>query len=211
MEQLIFFHDHSLLILIQITVLVFYLMFILLYNKFSNRFLLSGHNMEIIWTIIPAVVLMVIALPSLHILYLLDEIRSPSLTLKSIGHQWYWRYEYPDFFSLDFDSYIVPSLDLSEKIFRLLEVDNRVVLPLNLKIRLLVTSSDVIHSWAIPSLGVKVDANPGRLNQTRFIINRSGLFFGQCSEICGVNHRFIPILLEAVNLNIFINWVSSFK
>jgi len=182
----------------------------LFFNTFTNRFLLSGQTIEIIWTIVPAIVLIFIALPSLRLLYLLDEINIPSITLKTIGHQWYWRYEYSDFINIEFDSYIIPINDIKINNFRLLDVDNRIILPINLKIRILISAADVIHSWTIPSLGVKVDGTPGRLNQTNFIINRAGLFFGQCSEICGANHRFIPIVIERVNLKFFINWIKNF-
>lgn len=209
-EQLIFFHDHSLLVLIIITILVSYLITMLFFNKFTNRFLLSGQLIEIIWTIIPAVILIFIALPSLRILYLLDEINDPSITLKTIGHQWYWSYEYSDFNNVEFDSYIIPTNELTPGNFRLLDVDNRIILPINSQIRILVTAADVIHSWTIPALGVKIDGTPGRLNQSSFIINRPGLFYGQCSEICGANHRFIPIVVERTYLNYFINWIKNF-
>nr|ABB83936.1 cytochrome oxidase II [Simulium slossonae] len=209
MEQLNFFHDHTLLILIMITILVGYLMFMLFFNKFTNRFLLHGQTIEIIWTILPAIVLMFIALPSLRILYLLDEINSPAITLKTIGHQWYWSYEYSDFLNLEFDSYMVPTNELETNGFRLLDVDNRIVLPMNTQIRILVTAADVIHSWTIPALGVKVDGTPGRLNQTNFLMNRPGLFFGQCSEICGANHSFMPIVLESSPTNYFIKWITA--
>nr|QIH95740.1 cytochrome c oxidase subunit II [Bradysia sp. XQM-2020] len=210
MEQLIFFHDHSLLILILITVLVSYLMTMLFFNSFTNRFLLNGQTIEIIWTIIPAIVLMFIALPSLRLLYLLDEVSTPAITLKTIGHQWYWSYEYSDFNSIEFDSYMIPMNETINSNFRLLDVDNRIILPMNMKIRILISAADVIHSWTVPALGVKVDGTPGRLNQTNFMINRPGLFFGQCSEICGANHSFMPIVIESVNMNYFINWIKNF-
>nr|AFG29106.1 cytochrome c oxidase subunit II [Ilione albiseta] len=209
MEQLIFFHDHALLILLMITLLVSYIMGSLFFNSFINRFLLHGQLIEIIWTILPAIVLLFIALPSLRLLYLLDEINTPSITLKSIGHQWYWSYEYSDFLNIEFDSYMVPLNELPTDGFRLLDVDNRVVLPMNSQIRILVTASDVIHSWTVPALGVKVDGTPGRLNQTNFLINRPGLFYGQCSEICGANHSFMPIVIESVPVNNFIKWINS--
>nr|AIY59800.1 cytochrome oxidase subunit II [Simulium weji]AIY59801.1 cytochrome oxidase subunit II [Simulium weji] len=209
MERLNFFHDHTLLILIMITILLGYLMFMLFFNKFTNRFLLHGQTIEIIWTILPAIVLMFIALPSLRILYLLDEINSPAITLKTIGHQWYWSYEYSDFMNLEFDSYMVPTNELESNGFRLLDVDNRIVLPMNTQIRILVTAADVLHSWTVPALGVKVDGTPGRLNQTNFLMNRTGLFFGQCSEICGANHSFMPIVLESSPTNFFIKWITS--
>nr|ARH53885.1 cytochrome c oxidase subunit 2 [Hygrotus nigrolineatus] len=209
MEQLTFFHDHTLMILTMITILVSYLLFSLFFNKYINRFLLEGQTIEIIWTILPAIILIFIALPSLRLLYLLDEISNPWLTLKSIGHQWYWKYEYSDFKKLEFDSYMTPLNELSNNGFRLLDVDNRVILPLSSQIRILVTAMDVLHSWTIPSLGVKIDATPGRLNQTNFFLNRPGLFYGQCSEICGANHSFMPIVIESVPTNMFINWISK--
>nr|YP_009536833.1 cytochrome c oxidase subunit II [Dendrolimus superans]AQM57905.1 cytochrome c oxidase subunit II [Dendrolimus superans]AQM57918.1 cytochrome c oxidase subunit II [Dendrolimus superans]UEP15853.1 cytochrome c oxidase subunit II [Dendrolimus superans] len=211
MEQIIFFHDHTLIILIMITILVSYLMINLFFNKYINRFLLENQMIELIWTILPAITLIFIALPSLRLLYLLDELNNPLITLKSIGHQWYWSYEYSDFFNVEFDSYMIPSNELSLNGFRLLDVNNRIVLPLNNQIRIMVTATDVIHSWTIPALGVKVDANPGRINQTNFFLNRPGLFFGQCSEICGANHSFMPIVVESVPINNFINWINNYS
>nr|AMP43731.1 cytochrome c oxidase subunit II [Heleodromia immaculata] len=209
MEQLIFFHDHTMLILIMITIMVGYLMTMLIFNLYINRFLLHGQMIEIIWTILPAIVLLFIALPSLRLLYLLDEINEPIITLKAIGHQWYWSYEYSDFMNIEFDSYMIPTNELPEDGFRLLDVDNRIILPMNSQVRMLVTATDVIHSWTIPSLGVKIDGTPGRLNQTNFLINRPGLLFGQCSEICGANHSFMPIVIESVPMNIFIKWINK--
>uniref|UniRef100_A0AAU6QFQ7 Cytochrome c oxidase subunit 2 n=1 Tax=Nepsalus decorillus TaxID=2950594 RepID=A0AAU6QFQ7_9NEOP len=208
MEQLIFFHDHTLLILMMITILVAYLLSTLFFNKFVNRFLLEGQTIEIIWTILPAVTLIFIALPSLRLLYLLDEVDNPSITLKAIGHQWYWSYEYSDFLNVEFDSYMTPTNDLSNNGFRLLDVDNRTTLPANTQVRMLITAADVLHSWTVPAMGVKIDATPGRLNQTNFFINRPGLFFGQCSEICGANHSFMPIVIESTPMKMFINWVK---
>nr|UOU84982.1 cytochrome c oxidase subunit II [Haematopota subcylindrica] len=208
MEQLTFFHDHALLILVMITVLVGYLMFMLFFNSYTNRFLLHGQTIEMIWTVLPAIVLLFIAFPSLRLLYLLDEINEPIITLKTIGHQWYWSYEYSDFLNIEFDSYMIPTNELNIDGFRLLDVDNRVVLPTNSQIRILVTAADVIHSWTVPTLGVKVDGTPGRLNQTSFMINRPGLFFGQCSEICGANHSFMPIVIESIPVNHFVKWIS---
>ena len=148
-------------------------------------------------------------MPSLHLLYLIDEVNKPLLTLKTIGHQWYWSYEYSDFNNVEFDSYIKPTNELENYEFRLLDVDNRVILPINTQIRVLITAADVLHSWAIPALGIKIDATPGRLNQGCFKIRRPGLLFGQCSEICGANHRFIPIVIERIPTQPFINWLNS--
>nr|QKE61488.1 cytochrome oxidase subunit II [Dipseliopoda sp. AJB-2020] len=210
MEQLIMFHDHSLMIIIMITIFIMYIMLNLFFNKFNNRLLLHGQLIESIWTIIPSIILLFIAMPSLRLLYLLDEIINPSITLKAIGNQWYWKYEYSDFKNIEFDSYMIPQNSTNLHNFRLLDVDNRIILPMNSKIRLLVTSMDVIHSWTIPSLGMKIDGTPGRLNQINFSINRPGLFFGQCSEICGANHSFMPIVIESIMPNFFIKWINNF-
>nr|ACY73643.1 cytochrome c oxidase II [Leptotes marina] len=208
MEQIIFFHDHSLIILIMITMLVSYMMLSMFFNKFINRFLLEGQMIELIWTILPAITLIFIALPSLRLLYLLDELNNPLITIKSIGHQWYWSYEYSDFKNIEFDSYMMNDYNINN--FRLLDVDNRIIIPMNNNIRMLITATDVIHSWTVPAIGVKVDANPGRLNQTSFFINRPGIFYGQCSEICGANHSFMPIVIESISIKNFINWVNNY-
>lgn len=192
-----------------IITLVGYILLRLAFNTFSDRILLEGQIIEIVWTLIPTIILIFIAFPSLRLLYLLDEVYKPLLTIKAIGHQWYWSYEYSDFANKEFDSYII-SWDYLIKYshFRLLEVDNNIVVPILTQIRLIVSSRDVIHSWAVPSLGIKIDAIPGRLNQVRFTCARPGLFYGQCSEICGLNHRFMPIVLERVNLKDFIKWTK---
>lgn len=207
MGQLIFFHDHTIAILTLILTVVGCIILRIFYGSYINRSLLERQTIEIVWTVLPAMILLFIALPSLRLLYLLDEVRTPNLTLKVVGHQWYWRYEYSDFKSVEFDSYITPSDEREGRRFRALEVDNRAVLPYLTQVRVLVSAADVIHSWAIPNLGVKVDAVPGRLNQLRFLIERVGLMFGQCSEICGANHRFIPIVLEAVPPKVFLVWL----
>ena len=207
MEELIFFHDHAIIILVIIISLVGYAALSLMINTYTCRSLVEGQEIETIWTIIPAIILVFLALPSLRLLYLLDEVGDCSLTVKSIGHQWYWSYEYSDFLNIEFDSYIVPTNELERGDFRLLEVDHRVVLPTQTDIRVLVTSADVIHSWTVPSLGIKADAVPGRLNQLRFYVKYPGVFYGQCSEICGANHSFMPIVVEAVPLKNFMEWV----
>nr|ADM73182.1 cytochrome oxidase subunit II [Microcerotermes sp. HY-2010] len=209
MEQLIFFHDHALMIMLMIITAVFYTMISIIQNKQTSRFILEGQMIETIWTIAPAIILIFIAIPSLRLLYLMDEIHNPVMTLKTVGHQWYWSYEYSDFTKLEFDSYMVQQEDQLIDTFRLLDTDNRIVLPMNSPIRMIVTAADVLHSWTVPSLGVKTDATPGRLNQVSFTINRPGLLYGQCSEICGANHSFMPIVIESVSTNQFINWVSK--
>nr|ASN78601.1 cytochrome c oxidase subunit II [Mecinus janthiniformis] len=208
MEQLMYFHDHTLMILIIITILVGQMLLSMLFNKFIHRFLLEGQLIEMVWTILPAIILIMIALPSLRLLYILDEIFNPTITVKTIGHQWFWSYEYSDYKNIEFDSYMIPDNQLLNSDFRLLDVDNRMIIPFNTQIRIIVTSIDVIHSWTIPSLGIKIDATPGRLNQANFNINRTSLFFGQCSEICGANHSFMPIVIETVSTNKFICWVT---
>nr|ATL76481.1 cytochrome c oxidase subunit 2 [Stylotermes sp. CN14] len=209
MEQLTFFHDHVLMIMLMIITTVLYVMMTLITNKYTSRFILEGQLIETAWTIAPAIILVFIAMPSLRLLYLMDEIHNPSITLKTVGHQWYWSYEYSDFTKLEFDSYMTPQEEYQTGEFRLLETDNRITLPTESPIRLIVTAADVLHSWTIPSLGVKTDATPGRLNQTSFYISRPGIMYGQCSEICGANHSFMPIVIESVPAENFINWVSK--
>nr|YP_009685845.1 cytochrome c oxidase subunit II [Aphyosemion australe]QDV92638.1 cytochrome c oxidase subunit II [Aphyosemion australe] len=208
MEELLHFHDHALMIVFLISTLVLYIIIAMVTTNLTNKFILDSQEIEIIWTLLPAMILILIALPSLRILYLMDEINDPHLTIKTIGHQWYWSYEYTDYEALTFDSYMIPTQDLSPGQFRLLEADHRMVIPVESPVRVLVSADDVLHSWAVPSLGVKMDAVPGRLNQTAFIISRPGVFFGQCSEICGANHSFMPIVVEAVPLEHFENWSS---
>nr|YP_008993119.1 cytochrome c oxidase subunit II [Cyclocheilichthys enoplos]AFD04141.1 cytochrome c oxidase subunit II [Cyclocheilichthys enoplos]BAV71474.1 cytochrome c oxidase subunit II [Cyclocheilichthys enoplos] len=208
MEELLHFHDHALMIVFLISTLVLYIIVAMVSTKLTNKYILDSQEIEIVWTILPAIILVLIALPSLRILYLMDEINDPHLTIKAMGHQWYWSYEYTDYENLEFDSYMVPTQDLTPGQFRLLETDNRMVVPVDSLIRVLVSAEDVLHSWAVPSLGVKMDAVPGRLNQTAFMISRPGLFYGQCSEICGANHSFMPIVIEAVPLEHFETWSS---
>nr|ABA25891.1 cytochrome c oxidase subunit II [Sympetrum kunckeli] len=209
MEQLHYFHDHTMMVLVIITIMVAYIMGTMFLNNDVNRYLLDGQKIETVWTILPVFVLVIIAMPSLRLLYLLDEVNEPSITLKTVGHQWYWSYEYSDFKSIEFDSYMIPYNEMEKSGLRLLEVDNRTTLPMQTQVRILITAADVLHSWTVPSLGIKVDATPGRLNQTSFFINRPGVFFGQCSEICGANHSFMPIMIESVNIKSFINWIQN--
>lgn len=189
-----------------ITILVTTIISTLFLNNFTHRFLLEGQLIELVWTILPAITLIFIALPSLKLIYILDETNNPNITVKTIGHQWYWSYEYSDFKKVEYDSYIIPQ---NKSRFRLLDVDNRIIIPFQSQIRIIVTATDVIHSWTIPSIGVKIDATPGRLNQINFNSNRTGLFYGQCSEICGANHRFMPIVIERISPNFFIKWINS--
>nr|YP_009332463.1 cytochrome c oxidase subunit II [Kryptolebias hermaphroditus]API83170.1 cytochrome c oxidase subunit II [Kryptolebias hermaphroditus] len=206
MEELLHFHDHTLMIVFLISTLVLYIIMAMVTTKLTNKFILDSQEIEIIWTLLPALILILIALPSLRILYLMDEVNDPHLTVKALGHQWYWSYEYTDYNNFGFDSYMIPTQDLTPGQFRLLDVDHRMVIPTESPVRVLITADDVLHSWAVPSLGIKMDAVPGRLNQTAFIISRPGIYYGQCSEICGANHSFMPIVVEAIPLKHFENW-----
>jgi len=209
--QLTAFHDHAILIATLVMAIVFFAFLSLLLNKYTCNNIFEAQEIETVWTILPAITLLFLALPSLRLLYLIDEVSNPSFTVKTIGHQWYWRYEYSDFYNIEFDSYMIPTEDLTDGQFRLLEVDNRCVLPIQTEIRIIITAADVIHSWAIPSLGVKIDGIPGRLNQLGLYIPRPGVYYGQCSEICGANHSFIPIAIETVDFAAFTNWISQFS
>nr|YP_009654916.1 cytochrome c oxidase subunit II [Menida violacea]QCI09893.1 cytochrome c oxidase subunit II [Menida violacea]QEL51207.1 cytochrome c oxidase subunit II [Menida violacea] len=209
MEQLTFFHDHTIMILSMITIMVIYIMLSLTKNTLINRYLLEGQTIELIWTMLPAITLIFIALPSLRLLYMIDEINNPAITLKVIGHQWYWSYEYSDFSDTEFDSYMKPTNELKMNDMRLLDVDNRTVLPMNTQTRVVVTAADVLHSWAVPALGIKIDAVPGRLNQGTININRPGVMYGQCSEICGANHSFMPIMIESTTTEHFLKWINT--
>jgi cytochrome c oxidase subunit 2 len=220
-EGMLSFHNYLMFFVIVIGTVVVWMLYYLIknfdkeINKISTKFTHSS-LLEIIWTIIPAVILILIAIPSFSLLYSLDELIDPSVTLKIVGHQWYWSYEYSDYTGfvsndsdLNFDSYMISTNDLELGTFRLLEVDNRVVLPINTHVRLLVTAADVLHSWAIPSFGVKVDACPGRLSQASLFIKREGVYYGQCSEICGVNHGFMPIVVKGVSITSYIQWLND--
>jgi cytochrome c oxidase subunit 2 len=233
MEGIINFHHDLMFFIVAISVFVMWLLFRCIYlysteetyvvpqdgeGKIAEARLLSEgvyHNtfIEIVWTIVPALILAIIAVPSFALLYSLEELVEPTLTVKVTGNQWYWSYEYSNCKNPDlsehidgkkFDSYMIPTEDLEEGNLRLLEVDNRLLLPVKTHISVIVTATDVLHCWAVPSLGVKVDACPGRLNQTSMFIKREGTFYGQCSEICGVNHGFMPIVVDGVSMYDFL-------
>lgn len=200
-EHLIFFHDHSIIILVRVTILTLHLIYISINSPVFRRFFSEAQEVELFWTLIPALILVFIALPSLKTLYIIEEIFYPIITLKVMGYQWYWGYEYSEIDDLRFNSIIISSL----KTFRLVDTSNHLVIPFSLPIQIMITSKDVIHSWTIPSLGIKVDAIPGRINQLLLISNRPGIIIGQCSEICGAGHRFIPIIIDSIPLNHFKN------
>lgn len=220
MEGLVELHDN----------ILFYLMIILFgvswtlatiiikdnYNKspLSQKYLSHGTLIELIWTLTPALILMLIAFPSFKLLYLMDEVSDPAMAILAEGHQWYWSYQYPDFLNseqefIEFDSYLIPESDLEQGALRMLEVDNRVIIPELTHVRFMVTGADVIHSFACPALGIKCDAYPGRLNQMSVFINREGTFYGQCSEICGILHSSMPIVIESVSIEKFISWIQQ--
>ena len=183
-------------------------------NPIIHKYLNHGTLIELIWTITPALVLIAIAFPSFRLLYLLDEVISPTVTIKVTGHQWYWSYEYSDYITesgdpIEYDSYMIPESDLELGQFRLLDVDNKVVIPVDTHVRFIVTGADVLHDFAVPSLGIKIDATPGRLNQTSIIAERTGTFYGQCSEICGVWHGFMPIAVESVTVQDFLSFLNE--
>ena len=213
-------HNTLFFYLIVVVVGVFWVLASIIYyyntkkSAITHKYLNHGTLIELIWTITPAFILIAIAFPSFRLLYLLDEVISPTITIKVAGHQWYWSYEYSDYITeegeaIEFDSYMVPDSDLELGQFRLLDVDNKVVVPADTHVRLIITATDVLHSFAVPSLGLKADAVPGRLNQTSFLAERTGTFYGQCSEICGVWHGFMPIAIESVSVMEFLNWLNS--
>ena len=220
MEALVELHDNIMYYLVAILFSVGWVQGAIIKNfnnsklPISNKYLNHGTLIELIWTITPALILVLIAFPSFKLLYLMDEVTDPSLSVLAEGHQWYWSYEYPDFLNSDgdfveFDSYLVPESDLEDGALRMLEVDNRVILPEITHTRFILTAADVIHSFAVPALGIKCDAYPGRLNQFSVLINRLGTFYGQCSEICGILHSSMPIVIESVSLLKFLSWLQE--
>ncbi len=216
MERIISFHNLLLWIIIVITIFVLVLLGIIIvrFNARSNpEPSRTSHNtlLEVLWTVVPIIILVIIAIPSFKLLYYMDRTDDAEMTLKAIGHQWYWSYEYPDHDDLTFDASMIDDEELQDGQPRLLETDNRVVLPVDTNIRLLITADDVLHAWAIPAFGVKLDAVPGQLNETWVRIDREGVYYGQCSELCGVNHGFMPIAIEAVSKEAFAAWIETAK
>lgn len=210
------FHDMLLVIITAIVLFVFLLLVyvVVRFNRRANKSpsSVTHHVMlEVVWTVIPIVILIIIAVPSFKILYQNDRIAEPEMTLKITGYQWYWGYEYPDHGGIAFDSRMIPTEDLGPNDKRLLSTDTKVVLPIETDIAILVTANDVIHSWAIPAFGVKIDAVPMRTNETWFRIEKPGVYYGQCSEICGKDHAFMPIEIHAVTKEEFEEWVEKAK
>ena len=213
MEKIENFHD---ILLVIITVITIFVLLLLAYVCFRFREKANPtpsnvtHNtvLEIVWTALPIIILTAICIPSLKLLYFNDRTPNAEMTLKVIGYQWYWGYEYPES-NVAFESYIIKDKDIQPNQIRLLEVDNRIVLPVDTNIRIQTTAADVIHSWAVPALGVKIDAVPGRLNETWVNISKEGVYRGQCSELCGAYHGFMPVVVEAVSKEKFAEWVKS--
>nr|YP_010279277.1 cytochrome c oxidase subunit II [Micrarionta opuntia]UKG20827.1 cytochrome c oxidase subunit 2 [Micrarionta opuntia] len=203
--EMLLFHDHALMIITGIFILVAVVGLLIMSSRFSSRRTHEAQTLEIMWTILPALLLITLALPSLRLLYLLDEQPlNVSNILKVVGHQWYWSYETPQLGNFSFDSYMTPLSDLEKGEYRLLEVDKRAVVPTTVNTSVITTSADVIHAWALPSLGIKMDSVPGRLNMMNMHPLVPGVYYGQCSEICGANHAFMPIVVEAILSNDFL-------
>jgi cytochrome c oxidase subunit 2 len=224
MEGILNLHNDLLAFMVSIIIFVVWLLgrAIVKYNVFNTSTERRTHYndtdstlLEVVWTLAPSFILLAVAIPSFALLYATDEVVDPALTIKAIGHQWYWSYEYSDYADVNsankhvsFDSFLIPEDDLALGELRLLEVDHQLFVPTNTHIRILVTSTDVLHSWSVPALGVKMDACPGRLNQTSIYVPRTGIYYGQCSEICGVNHGFMPIAVKAVELPVYIAFIA---
>ena len=216
MSDIVLFHDYMLLPII--TAITVFVLFLVIYacikfratkNKIASQ---TSHNttIEIIWTLVPCLILIIMAVPSFKVLYSQDEIPQADVTIKAVGYQWYWGYEYPDE-NIIFDSYMIDEKDLKENQPRLLAVDNAVYVPVNKVIKVMITANDVLHAWALPSFGVKRDAIPGRINETWFKADRIGTFYGQCSELCGIKHAFMPITVNVVSEEEYNKWLEEAK
>lgn len=209
-ELLNYFHDYIIIILIMILAFVTYVFSHVLFSSRLDKYTVDSHSLETIWTIVPIVILCFMAFPSLYLLYLIEDVSTPSLTVKVVGHQWYWEYQYSNAWSSNsFDSYMLQDRFTTSNLYHALDVDNRLVLPTRVNLLFLITSADVLHSWTVPSLGIKTDAIPGRLNSLITIRSFSGVYYGQCREICGSNHRYMPIVLEFIPARVYSLFLSS--
>ena len=217
MSDVITFHSYILMpIITGISILVLALLLYIAYRYNSNRNQIASsttHNtvIEVLWTVIPVILLIIIAIPSFRILYTAETIPKADLTIKAIGNQWYWSYEYPDYDDFSFDANMLQDEELSDPSLRLLETDTQIVVPVNKVVKLLITSNDVLHAWTIPAFAVKKDAVPGRLNETWFKAEKTGTYYGQCSELCGPKHAFMPINVKVVSQDEFDNWLNFAK
>ena len=216
MEDIVWFHDYMLVPII--TAITAFVLFLVIYacirfrasrNPVASQ---TSHNtfIEVLWTLVPCLILIVMAVPSFKILYDHDEITPADVTIKAVGYQWYWGYEYPDE-NIIFESYMIEEKDLEPGQPRLLSVDNEIVVPVNKVVKVLITANDVLHAWALPSFGVKRDAVPGRINETWFKADRTGTFYGQCSELCGIKHAFMPITVNVVSQDEYVKWLEGAK
>ncbi len=215
MEQINDFHNFLLYIITAVSVFVFLLMIFIMvrFNAHANPepSKTTHHTMlEVVWTVIPVVILIIIAVPSFKLLYYMDRVENPDMTIKVTGYQWYWGYEYPDHDNLSFEAYMIPDedIDKSKGQKRLLSTDNQLVLPVDTNIQILVAAADVIHALAVPSFGIKLDAVPGRINETWARIEKPGTYYGQCSELCGKDHAYMPLEIRAVSKEEFKAWVK---
>ena len=217
MSDIISFHSYILMpIITGISILVLFLLLYIAFRFNSSKNQVAStttHNavVEILWTVIPVILLIIIAIPSFRLLYVSETIPKADLTIKAIGNQWYWSYEYPDYGDIVFDANMLNDDELSDPKLRLLETDTQIVVPINKVVKLQITSNDVLHAWTIPAFGVKMDAVPGRLNETWFKANREGIFYGQCSELCGPKHAFMPINVKVVSETEFESWIDFAK
>ena len=216
MEDIVWFHDYMLVPII--TAITVFVLFLVIYacirfrasrNPVASQ---TSHNtlIEVLWTLVPCLILIVMAVPSFKVLYSQDTIPKADVTIKAVGYQWYWGYEYPDE-NIIFDSYMVDEKDLKENQPRLLTVDNEIYVPVDKVVKVMITANDVLHAWALPSFGVKRDAVPGRINETWFKAERTGTFYGQCSELCGIKHAFMPITVNVVSENDYKQWLEEAK
>lgn len=208
-EFINYLHDYIIVILLLILTFVTYIFIYVSARPYVDKYTMDSHVLETVWTVVPMIILLFIAFPSLGLLYLIEEVSKPALTVKVVGHQWYWEYQYSNsWFNHSFDSYIVHELE-SAPLYYTLDVDNRLVLPTIANILFLITSADVLHSWTVPTLGIKVDAMPGRLNYLTSKTIFSGVYYGQCREICGSNHSFMPIVLEFVPIRSYLSYIRT--
>lgn len=212
-ELIVSFHDYIIIYLVGILFLVCSIRYRILSNQGLDKYLSESHFLEFVWTVLPVFILLLIAFPSLYLLYLNEDTVTSGCMIKVIGHQWYWEYQYSSgannlFPGSEYNSYMLNDDGTNSDLFRNLDVDNRVVVPTGLSTLIMVTSADVLHSWAVPSMGLKVDAVPGRLNYLTLSPVSSGVYYGQCSELCGRNHSFIPIVVESVQVSDFVKSLS---
>ena len=216
MGSVVGLHNIILIVMTLVTLFVLFLLFYVSFRFSAKRNPIPStttHNtvVEVLWTAIPIVILVVLAIPSFKLLYQQEKSESYDMTVKVIGHQWYWEYEYPDHGDFYFESYMVQEQDLEEGDLRLLTVDNPLVIPANKNIQILITAGDVLHSWAVPSMGLKTDAVPGRLNETWVNVKEPGIYRGQCSEICGSGHGFMPVVVKVLPEREFMAWANEAK